>query len=128
HRLQPRVEPAAVEQIDPSARGSLIHEVQRRVLQALRDEGALPLRVEALPRALERLDAVLADADARYRDTLAPAIPRVWNDGMARIRADLREWLRRATQEARWVPWRFELSFGLGADPDHDPHSQDEPV
>ena len=36
---------------------------------------------------------------AHYDDELAPAIERVWDDGIASIRADLREWLRRATEE-----------------------------
>ena len=46
-------------------------------------------------------------------DELAPAIERVWDDGIAAIRADLREWLRRAADEAEWIPAHFELSFGL---------------
>ena len=51
---------------------------------------------------------------ARYYDDLAPAIDRVWEDGIAAIRADLREWLRRASEdESGYVPWYFELSFGL---------------
>lgn len=51
---------------------------------------------------------------AEWEEKLAPAIPRVWAGGVNAIRADLREWLRRATQDARgWVPHRFELSFGL---------------
>ena len=49
---------------------------------------------------------------ARYRDQLAPAIERVWIDGIAQIRADLREWLRRMV-DSPWLPIRFELAFGL---------------
>ena len=48
------------------------------------------------------------------REKLAPAIPRVWDDGIDGMRADLREWLRRACgRRTGWVPDRFELSFGL---------------
>jgi CRISPR/Cas system-associated exonuclease Cas4 (RecB family) len=69
-------------------------------------------------------------ADA-HEERLAPAIPRVWMDGMNAIRADLREWLRRSAEGARgWVPDRFELSFGL-ADrdrPNADAASAQEPV
>ena len=57
---------------------------------------------------------------ARYEDELTPAIPRVWEDGVARIRADLAEWLRRmATDEttAAGCPRIFELSFGLAKAP-----------
>jgi hypothetical protein len=51
---------------------------------------------------------------ADYRDELCPAIPRVWDDGINAVRADLREWLRRAAEEdGGWVPDRFELAFGL---------------
>ena len=31
------------------------------------------------------------------------------------MRADLREWLRRAADQSAWAPWRFELSFGPDA-------------
>jgi hypothetical protein len=67
----------------------------------------------------------------RYQEKLAPAIPKVWEDSMSRIRADLREWLTRAADnEDGWVPQRFELSFGL-ADrdrPGEDPASVPDPV
>jgi ATP-dependent helicase/nuclease subunit B len=61
-----------------------------------------------------RLDEVTVGAATRYKDDLAPAIDRVWEDGVAAIRADLREWLRRASEDdSGYAPWRFELSFGL---------------
>ena len=65
---------------------------------------------------------------ARYHDELYPAIERVWNDGITSIRADLREWLRRMTEEPTWVPSRFELAFGLDSRDGRDPASVDEPV
>src|SRR4051794_18218513 len=42
HRLEPRQEPEALEEIDPLTRGSLIHETQFELLAGLRDAGALP--------------------------------------------------------------------------------------
>jgi CRISPR/Cas system-associated exonuclease Cas4 (RecB family) len=49
-----------------------------------------------------------------YEEDLAPAIPRVWKDGVESVRADLAEWLRRASEDdSGFVPWRFELTFGL---------------
>jgi ATP-dependent helicase/nuclease subunit B len=70
---------------------------------------------------------VIAEVAARYKDELAPAIDRVWEDGVAAIRADLRELLRRASEdESGYVPWRFELSFGLEHRPERrqaDPQS-----
>jgi hypothetical protein len=60
------------------------------------------------------LDAVIREVGARYHDDLAPAIDRVWEDGIGAIRADLREWLRLASEDASgYVPRHFELSFGL---------------
>jgi CRISPR/Cas system-associated exonuclease Cas4 (RecB family) len=66
---------------------------------------------------------------ARYHDELAPAIERVWHDGIDSIRADLREWLRRtAMDSARWRPDRFELGFGLTDRSHADPASVAEPI
>ena len=87
----------------------------------------LPVRPNNLDRARQKLDAVIAEVAARYRDDLAPAIDRVWEDGIAAIRADLREWLRRASEDdSGYVPWHFELSFGLEHRPERrqaDPQS-----
>ena len=69
----------------------------------------LPVRPNCLDQAREILDAVIEETAARYYDDLAPAIDRVWEDGIAAIRADLREWLRRASEdESGYVPWYFE--------------------
>jgi hypothetical protein len=47
----------------------------------------------------------------------------VWHDGVNAIRADLREWLRRSAEGSEgWVPYRFELSFGL---PEHSRSTAD---
>jgi hypothetical protein len=67
-----------------------------------------------LKRAFAILDEVLEAEAVRLADELAPAIPRVWEDGIDTIRADLREWLRRHADSADgWVPDRFELSFDV---------------
>jgi ATP-dependent helicase/nuclease subunit B len=72
---------------------------------------------------------VLAEVAAEYEDRLAPAIARVWTDCIAGVAVDLREWLRRMTEERSYTPWRFELSFGLAnEDTERDPHSTPEPV
>jgi ATP-dependent helicase/nuclease subunit B len=114
HRIQPREEAEALETIDPLTRGALFHEIQFVTLTALRDGGHLPLDAGRLDAANEVLDRAVDRVAADWEEKLAPAIPRVWLDGVNAIRADLREWLRRATEEARgWVPHRFELSFGL---------------
>src|SRR5204862_2503376 len=46
-------------------------------------------------------------------ETLVRALERVWIDCVASIGAELKGWLQRLAAEPRWVPWRFELSFGL---------------
>ena len=125
-RLQPRKAPAAIESIGPLERGSLVHEVQFELLGELRAVGQLP--IEDLDRARANLDVVLDRVAARYRDDLCPAIDRVWADGIASIRADLREWLRRLAADP-WIPRRFELAFGLTLHKDgRDPASVDAPV
>lgn len=131
HRLQPREEPVAIETIDPLTRGSLFHEVQFEVLSRLKADGLLPVRAETLEVARDVVDGALDGVAARYRELLCPAIPRVWEDGVNGIRADLREWLRRSAEdESGWVPDRFELAFGLplGERGDADPASVTRPV
>jgi ATP-dependent helicase/nuclease subunit B len=128
HKLSPREEPDVLEELDPLQRGSLIHEVQFGLLGELREAGLVPVTAERLDRARAVLDRVLDEVAARYKDALAPAIDRVWEDGIASIRADLREVLRRSTEETTWVPAHFELSFGLVERRDRDPKSVNEPV
>jgi CRISPR/Cas system-associated exonuclease Cas4 (RecB family) len=129
HRLSPREVPEAIEEMTPLQRGSLVHEVQFALFGALRDAGLLPVTPACLPEAYAHLDRVIDTVAARFRDELAPAIERVWQDGVDAVKSDLREWLRRASVDGSgFVPWRFELSFGLRERRDRDPHSKDDPV
>lgn len=128
HKIAPREEPAAVEDLDPLTRGSLVHEVQFLLLGALRDEGALPVTKPRLERAHELLETILASAARDAADRLAPAIDRVFHDAIEGIKADLREWLRRMTDDPSWTPTFFELSFGLKDRRDQDSVSRDEPA
>ncbi len=123
HRLSPREVPEAIDEIDPMERGALIHKVQYRLLQQLAGEGAFQLS-----HAQERLDAVVEEVAREWEERLAPAIDRVWQDCVAGVKVDLREWLRRLSEEKRWKPWRFELAFGLADGEERDPHSTKEPV
>ncbi len=128
HRLSPREEPQPLEELDPLQRGSLIHEVLFELHGVLRDRGLLPVTAGTYERARTHLDQVLAEVVARNKDDLAPAIERVWEDGVAAIGADVREWLRRATWDPSWTPAFFELSFGLKERAGRDAKSQDDPV
>jgi ATP-dependent helicase/nuclease subunit B len=114
HGLAPREVPEAIDELVPLQRGSLIHDIQFLLFARLQEDGLLPVQPGNLNRARPHLDVVIAEVASRYRDDLAPAIDRVWDNGVAAIRADLREWLRRASEDdSGYVPWRFELSFGL---------------
>jgi ATP-dependent helicase/nuclease subunit B len=129
HRLEPREEPEAIEVIDPLTRGGLFHEVQYEVLTALKSSRLLPVTEANLAAAHEILEGTLETVAARWREELAPAIERVWQDGLEAIRADLREWLRRAAADCGgWTPERFELAFGLPGRGQADPASSPEAV
>jgi len=121
-RLSPREEPEAIEEMDPLQRGGLVHDVQWEVMSELRAGWKPPLTV-----ALDTVDRVLDDVAAQRREELHPVIPRVWDDGIEAIRADLRQWMREML-EAEWTPWRFELAFGLPGRERADPDSRPAPV
>jgi RecB family exonuclease len=123
-RLEPRPEVAPIVELDPATRGHLFHRVQADVLRALADEGRLPLRADALDPARAALDRTLDHVAEQYREELAPAIHRVWQDEVESMRADLRMWLEQsAAAHAVWEPVAFELAFGLPHDPVNDPRS-----
>lgn len=132
HRLEPRLEPEPIDELDPLQRGSLIHDIQFELFARLRRDHLLPIRPDRLERALHELEAVLAEVAGRYHDELAPAIERVWLDGIGAIGADLREWLRRASlDQSGFVPQHFELSFGLetrASERQADPRSVSDPA
>src|SRR5580704_12081339 len=129
HRLEPREEPEAIETLDPLTRGSIFADVQYEILSALRELDVLPVTPEDLDDASGLLDEKLDEVAARWHEDLAPAIERVWLDGIESIRADLREWLRRAAEDSEhWRPEWFELGFGLSDRAKADPHSSPDPV
>ena len=128
HRLSPRESPEAIEEMDPMQRGSLVHEALFELLETLREARLLPITEANIDAARDALDATLDGTAARFREDLSPAIDRVWDDGIASVRADLREWLRRSLDHGGYVPSRFELAFGLRDRFARDPASTTEPV
>jgi RecB family exonuclease len=125
--LSPLEQPEPLEQLDPLRRGVLLHEMLRRFGERWRDAGQWPITDRLRAAAERELDLVIEDVAARYNELLAPAIPRVWQDGVAQLRADLREWLARAAQEPSWEPAYFELGFGVSKQ-ERDTASRAEPV
>jgi ATP-dependent helicase/nuclease subunit B len=128
HRLSPREEPVPIEELNPLQRGSLVHDVQYALYVRLRDQAMLPVTLENRAAASAVLDEVLSEVTRRYADDLAPAIDRVWQDGIDAIAADLREMLRRDAEDEEWTPAYFELAFGLPDGDGRDPASLDDPV
>ncbi|MDX2181365.1 MAG: PD-(D/E)XK nuclease family protein [Bryobacteraceae bacterium] len=97
HRLAPREEPVAIEQLDPLTRGTLFHEVQRRFFANYDADADLD---EMIALGDGKLDEVAAE----YAEKLAPAIERVWTAEIEDLRTDLRGWLRELSREDRWEP------------------------
>ncbi|HUY18257.1 MAG TPA: PD-(D/E)XK nuclease family protein [Candidatus Binataceae bacterium] len=129
HRLQPRQEADSIEIIDPLTRGALFHEIQFAFLTELRNAGLIPVTATNHAAAQALLELTIRRVAEDYRDRLAPAIDRVWRDGIDSIGADLREWLRRMVDSREaWLPDRFELAFGLVDRAQADPASRGEPV
>jgi ATP-dependent helicase/DNAse subunit B len=127
YRLEPAEEPEPLQKLDPLTRGALFHEAQAQFFRELKAGGGLPVTAGSLPAAIAVLDAVVARVAATYREQLAPAIERVWQDEIGGIAKDLRVWARRLPAADAWLPQYFEYSFGL-RDAGRDPASRPEPV
>ncbi|MQA90481.1 MAG: PD-(D/E)XK nuclease family protein [Gemmatimonas sp.] len=129
HRLGTRQRPEPLEALDPLQRGSLFHDIQFACLSRLREEDLLPVRPDNLIDARGVLHQVVEGVAAVYEDRLAPAIPRVWATEIDGIHADLNHWLSRMAHDASgFVPWRFELAFGIPWKTAQDASSIAEPV
>jgi ATP-dependent helicase/nuclease subunit B len=116
HRLRPREEPVALEQMDALTRGSLFHAVQFELFRELEREGA--------GNALEIADRVLDRVAAQYEEDLAPAIPRVWKSEVEDLRTNLRGWVRRLVASFdEWQPIHYEYGFGIAEKENRDPES-----
>lgn len=128
YRLEPREEPAQLEEMDPLTKGGLVHRIQAELQRELKDRGLLPVKIAQLPQALKMLDqTVKRVADEAYEE-LAPAIDRVWLDAIDSMRSDLRVWLEKVSEQDGWVPIHFEFGFGFGATEGRDPASILDPV
>jgi RecB family exonuclease len=116
-RLSPRDDPSALEEIDPRVRGAIVHDVLHDLGVRLEAASLLPLDAARLADAEPVLVASWRATVDRHAETLAPAVRRTWDDAMAAILADVREWLRRRVAVGPWSPIAFELGFGLTGSP-----------
>ena len=128
YRLEPPRDIEPLQKLDPLTRGSIFHEAQATFFRQLKQDGRLPLTADAVPYALKAIDAALSAVATAYKDELAPAIERVWDDEIASIGRDLRVWVRRLPNADGWVPTYFEFAFGLRDQSGRDPGSLDDPV
>jgi ATP-dependent helicase/nuclease subunit B len=123
-RLAPRAEVAPIVELDPMTRGAIFHRVQAELMREFQRMGQLPLTIASREASSATLDRVLDRVADDYREKLAPAIHRVWQDEVESMRADLRMWLERSVEtDAEWEPAHFELAFGLPSNPEYDPRS-----
>jgi len=114
--LSPRKEVTAVEEMDASTRGLLIHELLCSVSTALHEQGLFSASSDFGEARRVLLRTVDSEASV-WRDKLAPVIARVWDDAIADISTDLVRWLFE-TRESGWEPCAFEHQFGkIQADP-----------
>lgn len=128
-RLEPRREPVAIERLDATTRGSLVHQLLAELLRRLAADGLLPLTSERLPAAEAALEETFERVRDAAREELAPAIPRVFEDETNALRAEVRLVLRSMADAARhWTPVHFELGFGLPGRAGLDPASVNDPV
>lgn len=120
-RLKPYRVPQELEALGPLEKGSMAHDVQFRLLSALAREGVV-VTSQTLPAVLDRLHDTIQAVAREVYDQFKPAIERVWEDGVATLEADLRQWLRLMRDDTHWKPAHFELGFGLTG---RDPSTQD---
>jgi CRISPR/Cas system-associated exonuclease Cas4 (RecB family) len=127
HRLRPREEKVALEQMDPLTRGALFHEAQFRLFRELQAAQLLPMIPQNAARVMEIADGILDRVAAENEEKLAPAIPRVWRSEIEDLRIDLRGWIgHAAAANDGWLPVNFEYGFGIEgieADESRDPQS-----
>lgn len=127
YRLAPAEEPEPLQRMDPLTRGSLFHAIQTEFFRTLERDGHFPITSPAAVRDI--LSRTVDEVGERYRDELAPAVPRVWDDEVRALERDLLRWLDHIGPDPRgWEPWRFEFAFGLPLDGQRDARSLDRPA
>ncbi|HTV02125.1 MAG TPA: PD-(D/E)XK nuclease family protein, partial [Luteitalea sp.] len=128
-RLEPREEAAPLTTLDPLTRGSMAHEMLASAMRAFMANEWLPLTVDRVAEAQALADTIVTQVAGEYADRLMPPILRVWEDAIAGIRRDIREWVRRLTEEKDgWQPTHVEIGVGFSGGFGRDEASRREDV
>ena len=128
-RLEPREEAAPLTTLDPLTRGSMVHEMLANTMRAFMANGWLPLTTDRVAEAQALADTIVTQVSGEYADRLMPPILRVWDDAIVGIRRDLREWVRRLTDEKDgWLPTHVEIGVGFSGGFGRDEASRHEDV
>ncbi len=114
HRLRTRSTQTRIEEMDPLTQNSIVREVQMRFLNRQTPSNEAEVEV-SLDARLAAIDRTLEEVSSQHEERLAPAIPRVWQRGIERIRTDLRGWIRDLNAAGR--PLRWQLDFGTLSEP-----------
>ena len=121
HRLSPREASVPLELLDPLTKGRMYHSVLARFLRSALERKMLPVSLASLSNAQTLMDQIVTDTAAGYHEQLAPAIERVWQDGIETLRADLRGWLTQiAERQDGYLPELIEFAFGLPVEEGRD--------
>ncbi|MGE5125404.1 MAG: PD-(D/E)XK nuclease family protein, partial [Betaproteobacteria bacterium] len=123
-RLEAAPEPEERRRLEPLERGNLFHDVAERFLRERRDRGQLPVKADAPAR--ERLREMAEEALERLVQGQPPRFLLLWQREKRRFHETMQGWLaHEAAAGERSSPAHFEVSFGLGREPDarepHDP-------
>jgi CRISPR/Cas system-associated exonuclease Cas4 (RecB family) len=126
--LSPREEPTAIERLDPATRGTLHHRALAALARAL-ERRSMQLTPATLRECAALLDEAV-DREARaLRERLAPAVPRVFEDEVEGVRAELLVHLQKLAEESdAYEPVHAELAFGLDPEDGDDPASVRDPL
>ena len=123
-RLRPRDVIEPITHLDALTRGHIVHEAQFHVIGRLEEARLLPVTPENLVEVMQLFEVVLDEVTDGFHEQLAPAIERIWQDELERIRIDLRGWIRREAEKTDgFVPYRREYTFGMRPRGPADPSS-----
>jgi ATP-dependent helicase/nuclease subunit B len=110
--LRAHVEPAPIEDLSPSTYGALVHDALATFLRHAKVLGLFPMQDDsAIGGGRTLLLQSIEEVAASYREELAPAVARVFDDAVLAIARDLTRWLERFGRTAA-EPAFIEHSVG----------------